>query len=225
VYRKELFTARRNALTLTLVSIALGACLDEEASDPAVYNPDGPEPTGNSAPSISGDPPRAITIGSMYSFTPSASDPDGDKLTFEIDNKPEWASFDEGDGTLSGQPTLGNVGMFSNIKISVNDGEAKSSLSRFSISVDQVGTLSTTLSWTPPTENEDGTPLMDLAGYKIYWGTSPGDYTHSATINNAGITSYIVDNLNPGTYEFVATSFNTVGVESAFSAPTTKVLN
>jgi hypothetical protein len=30
-----------------------------------------------------------------------------------------------------------------------------------------------TLSWDPPTTNVDGTPLTDLAGYKVYYGT-PG---------------------------------------------------
>jgi hypothetical protein len=34
----------------------------------------------------------------------------------------------------------------------------------------------------------------------------------------------VIDNLSPGTYEFVATSFNTSGVESSYSAPATKVV-
>jgi hypothetical protein len=225
VYRKELCTARRNALTLTLISITLGACLEQEDSGEGFIEQPDPAPPGNSAPSISGSPMRAINIGSTYSFTPTASDPDGDQLIFLIDNKPGWANFDESNGALSGQPTLGHVGTYSNIRISVSDGLEMSSLPNFAISVDQVGTLSTTLSWTPPTENEDGSPLMDLAGYKIYWGTTPGDYTHSATIDNPGVSTYVVDNLNPGTYEFVATSFNSAGIESVFSNPATKVLN
>jgi hypothetical protein len=66
---------------------------------------------------------------------------------------------------------------------------------------------------------------MDLAGYKIYWGTTPGQYTHSVKIENAGMSSYVVENLTPGTYEFAATSFNEAGVESAYSNPATRVLN
>jgi hypothetical protein len=31
-----------------------------------------------------------------------------------------------------------------------------------------------TLSWTAPDENTDGTPLINLAGYRIYYGTSRG---------------------------------------------------
>ena len=85
-------------------------------------------------------------------------------------------------------------------------------------------TSSVTLNWTRPTQNEDGTTLTDLDGYKIYWGTTSGVYPNSVTINDENATSFVVDNLSPGTYEFVATSFNTSGVESRYSAPATKVV-
>ncbi|MDH3482093.1 MAG: fibronectin type III domain-containing protein, partial [Gammaproteobacteria bacterium] len=83
---------------------------------------------------------------------------------------------------------------------------------------------SVTLSWNAPTQNEDGTALTNLAGYKIYWGTTSGSYPNSVTINDKDATSYVVNNLSSGTYEFVATSFNTSGVESRYSAPATKVV-
>ena len=83
---------------------------------------------------------------------------------------------------------------------------------------------SATLSWTAPTQNEDGTDLVDLAGYKLYWGTSPGSYPNSVTIDNSTVTTYIVENLAPGTYEFVATAYNTAGVESRFSGVATKTI-
>lgn len=221
--RKELSRALHNALTLPLISIVLCGCLDEKAGseDESAFIPR----SGNSAPVISGNPMTAVKQGEMYSFLPTASDSDGDELTFSIDKQPAWANFNAGTGELSGQPTLGNVGVYADIKISVSDGTAEDSLPRFAVSVDQVGMASTTLSWAAPTENEDGTALMDLAGYKIYWGTTPGQYTHSVAIDNPGLTTYVVSDLSPGTYEFVATSINDVGVESVYSNPATKVLN
>ena len=39
--------------------------------------------------------------------------------------------------------------------------------------------------------------------------------TISATIDNPTISTYVVENLAPGTYAFVATAFNAAGVESA----------
>jgi hypothetical protein len=90
--------------------------------------------------------------------------------------------------------------------------------------VNAIALGSATLDWTAPTQNEDGSDLTDLAGYKLYWGTTPGSYPNSATIDNPSVTTYVVDNLSPGTYEFVATSYNTAGVESRYSGAATKVI-
>jgi hypothetical protein len=147
--------------------------------------PDPGPPPGNSPPQITGTPSGAIVIGDLYSFTPNASDADGDILRFAIENMPAWATFNDLSGELSGQPTLGDVGLYENILISASDGQASDSLPRFSISVDQAGTFSTTLSWTAPTQNDDGSTLTDLAGYRIYWGTTSGSYPNSATITSS----------------------------------------
>ncbi len=178
----------------------------------------------NSAPSISGTPSSAINVGIAYAFTPTATDPDGDNLTFSVFALPPWASFNASNGRISGTPTAGDVGAYGGIRISVSDGSLSDELGPFSITVDAISNGSVTLNWTAPTENEDGTVLVDLAGFRIYWGTTPGNYPNSVTINNASISTYVVDNLAPGTYEFVATSFNTSGVESIFSNSTTKVV-
>lgn len=82
---------------------------------------------------------------------------------------------------------------------------------------------SVTLSWTAPTQNEDGSVLTDLDGYRLYWGQTAGRYTNSVTIDNESITIYILD-APVGTYEIVATSFNTSGVESRYSNPATIVV-
>ena len=77
---------------------------------------------------------------------------------------------------------------------------------------------SATLSWTPPTTNVDSTPLTDLAGFKVYYGTSSGYYTQSIDINNAAATTYQVNNLTDGTtYYFSVTAYDTSNNESSFS--------
>lgn len=65
----------------------------------------------------------------------------------------------------------------------------------------------TTLSWTPPTRNDDGTPLK-LTGYRIYWGNTEGHYPHSVTLTNPGLTRYVVEDLKPATWYFVATALS-----------------
>jgi hypothetical protein len=153
---------------------------------------------GNSAPQISGVAPVSVNVGGNYSFVPTASDPDGDTLTFSVSALPSWASFDTSTGRVSGTPEFGDIGTYSNILITVSDGQAGTSLAPFSITVQAVSLGSVTLSWTPPTENEDGTALTDLDGYRIYWGTTAGIYPNSVTIDNESVSPMYADLGSPG---------------------------
>ncbi len=75
-----------------------------------------------------------------------------------------------------------------------------------------------TLSWLPPTENTDGSALTDLSGYKIYYGTSPDALTNTIALNNAGLTSYVIENLVvDANYYFAITSINSSDVQSGLS--------
>jgi hypothetical protein len=81
------------------------------------------------------------------------------------------------------------------------------------------------LSWTPPTTNTDGSALTDLAGYKIYWGPSAGNYTNSVTLNNPGLSEYVVSQLTAGTWYFAASAINSGSVESVLSNAVSKTIN
>lgn len=85
----------------------------------------------NEAPTISGIPPTNATVGESYSFTPTATDEDGDELTFSAPTLPDWLSLDPITGVLSGTPTSG--GSFSPITLAVSDGEFTTELEPFNI--------------------------------------------------------------------------------------------
>lgn len=89
----------------------------------------------NRTPVISGIPGGSVMATTNYSFTPVASDPDGDSMTFAIVNKPNWATFNSDTGELSGIPTEDQIGSSADIIISVSDSSDSSSLSPFSIDV------------------------------------------------------------------------------------------
>jgi hypothetical protein len=180
--------------------------------------------TGNHAPTISGAPATAIVEGQAYSFTPVASDADGDTLSFNITNRPSWATFSASTGTLSGTPGAGTVGTYSNIQIRVSDGTVEASLPAFSIAVQQAANGSATLSWTAPTTRIDGSALTNLAGYHLRYGNSAGSYPNTVTISNAGVTSYMVENLTSGTWYFVVASFDANGLESVNTSPVSKTI-
>jgi hypothetical protein len=202
-----------------VISVSDGGAV---ASLPAFSITVNPEP--NEAPTISGTPPTAVMAGNEYVFQPTASDPDGDVVSFSIVNKPAWASFSSSTGRLQGTPTAADVGTTSGIVVTVTDGELDRSLAAFSITVQSVATGSATLSWLPPTENADGSPLTNLAGYKVYWGTAQGNYPNVVTLGNPGLSSYVVESLVPGTYYFVTTAYTSTGVESAYSNVASKTI-
>jgi hypothetical protein len=178
----------------------------------------------NRAPTISGVPPSAVVPGQQYSFQPTATDADGDTLTYSITNKPSWATFSTTTGLLRGTPTAGDVGTTSGIAIKVSDAAASVGLAVFSVAVQGFATGSATLSWSPPSVNSDGTPLTNLSGYKVYWGTTQGSYSNSVYLSNPGLTSYVIGNLVPGTYYFTAKAVTAAGLESSFGGIARKTI-
>lgn len=171
----------------------------------------------NSPPVISGSPASEVVANQLYSFTPTATDADQDPLQFGVANKPGWAAFDTSTGKLSGTPADANVGVYNDIRITVTDGMASDSTDPFAIAVVQTTNGSVTLSWTAPTENEDGSLLTDLAGFRIYYGIASGQYEQEMEIGSAGTLTAVIENLSPGTWYFAATAFTESGLESALS--------
>jgi hypothetical protein len=81
------------------------------------------------------------------------------------------------------------------------------------------------ISWKSPTRNIDDTVLTDLAGFKIYYGMFPGDYDKSLTLNNEGLSSYLMENLAAADWCFVITAFNSAGIESDYSIEVCKTID
>jgi hypothetical protein len=71
------------------------------------------------------------------------------------------------------------------------------------------------LSWNAPRTNEDGSDLQDLAGYKLYYGTRPGQY--SQVINVGDYTTTRISDLASGTYYLAVTAYDIYGNESVYS--------
>jgi hypothetical protein len=75
-------------------------------------------------------------------------------------------------------------------------------------------TRSVTLTWVAPTTNNDGTPLTDVVGYRISYGTSPGDLTTTISVDGSSTTTWVVSGMNAGTYYFVIAAVNASGIAS-----------
>jgi len=178
--------------------------------------------TSAPAPTITGTPATTDTAGSPYSFQPKASGPTGDTLSFSVQNKPSWASFSIATGLLSGTPAHTQTGTYANIVVSVSDGKSSAALPAFSIVVQPPAGITTStgsavVNWTPPTQNTDGTPLTNLAGIRIYYGTTAANLTQSVQLA-ASQTSATISNLAAGTWYFAGAVFTTSGAQSAMSS-------
>jgi hypothetical protein len=179
----------------------------------------------NRAPTISGSPATSVTAGSAYSFQPSGADPDGDALMYSIQNKPTWATFSTTTGKLSGTPA--SAGTFSGIAIAVSDGKGGSaSLPAFAINVSAAPSSNgtATLSWSPPTQNTDGTTLTNLAGFRISYGSSSGALNQTIEVANPGLATYVVTGLSSGNWYFAVRAYNSSGAESANSSVVSKTI-
>jgi hypothetical protein len=182
--------------------------------------------TTNRAPVLSGTAPSSVTAGNAYSFRPSGSDPEGRTLTWSISNRPSWATFSTSTGALTGTPSASQVGTYSGIAISASDGVNRTSLPSFSIAVNATGSSSgsATLSWTPPTTNTNGSTLSNLAGYRIYYGTSSSNLSRTIQVANAGVTRYVVPDLSAGTWYFAVRAYSSSGGESSNSNTASKTI-
>jgi len=188
--------------------------------------PSAPATGANSPPTISGSPSSSVVAGQAYSFQPSASDPDGDALTFSVSNLPGWAAFNASTGRISGTPAASDVATYSNIRVTVADGKGGSaSTGMFAITVTDVGTASVTLSWTPPTQNDDGSALTDLAGYEVRYGKNQSSLDRSVQVTNPSVNTFVVDNLTSGTWFFTVRSINSSGISSMPSNVASKTIS
>ncbi|MFO7535139.1 MAG: fibronectin type III domain-containing protein [Kiritimatiellia bacterium] len=63
------------------------------------------------------------------------------------------------------------------------------------------------LTWNPPSLNTDGTPLRDLEGSIVYYGTSAGSYQHAVDVGNTN--RVVITGLEAGrTYYFAVEAYN-----------------
>jgi hypothetical protein len=183
-------------------------------------------PGGNASDSVS------VTVAAplptlSFSASPSTVSQNGSTTL-------DWSSTDVTNCTASGDWS-GNKGATGSETINVSTID-----SQFTLTCSGVGgTVNDTvnvavvlsnngtalLSWVPPTENTDGSTLTDLAGYKVYYGTSSGSYGAPITINDPGLSSYMVENLGISDWFFVMTAFNSSGIESSYSTEISKTIN
>ncbi len=178
----------------------------------------GPPSAGNSAPTITGTAGTTAIVGALYQFQPIAQDADGDPLTYTAANLPPWATLDPATGRISGTPTASDIGSHEAISVTVADGSLQASIAPFTIVVADAGSPvagGASVQWVAPPSKMDGSPLDDLAGYRISYGRTADELDNSVYIEDPNATSYTIDSLESGVWYFAVSAVNASGLEGA----------
>jgi hypothetical protein len=133
-----------------------------------------------------------------------------------------WSSDRGGAGDASGTSVwkTGGINLKSGknkITITARDRHGASATRTVTIMRESAGSGSVTLGWMAPSTREDGSALTNLAGYYIRYGRMSGIYDYVIDIDNPGTLSYVVEGLKPGTWYFVASAYDSDGLESNYS--------
>ena len=210
---------KRSWVRALLLLLPLGFChgCGSGSSDGATAGepPSSNVTPANQAPAILGRADETARVGERYEWQPVASDADGDRLTFSAANLPPWASVDTSSGRISGTPGVQDVGTHESITISVAD-TAKHVTTTQPFAITVVGNVvngTAALRWEAPLSKVNGSPLNDLAGYRILYGRRSDDLDKSVFIGDASMTSYEFNSLGEGLWYFAVVAVSAGGLE------------
>jgi len=189
-----------------LLALSMSACLSDSANDSAAVN------------LTITSPSSASTMDTVDTAVSLAGNANSDMGIFKV----AWVNHRGGEGIASGTESWQTESIALELgenKITVTAEDTAGTTTSRSIVVNRESgqSGSVTLSWAAPTTRTDGSPLTNLAGYKIYHGRISGIYDYQIDIDSPGVLTYVVENLVSGDWYFALTAYDTEGLESARS--------
>ena len=185
--------------------------------------------TATTAGATIGFSPTSLTFtGTVGGTNPAAkpiniSNTGGGTLSWTASDNAAWLTLSPASGSNSGALTASvnmtglAAGTYSGIITVTASGSTNTPQQipvSFTLSTTVAGTAS--LTWNANTDT-------DLAGYKVYRGTSSGTYTAPVATIPKGTTSYTATGLQTGTtYFFIITAYDNAGNESLHSNEVSK---
>jgi hypothetical protein len=189
----------------------------------------GDQPNSGGSDSLSGqlviDVPSSasVVVGRSLAVEAEVVGTASGSVSYSVKNGPSWLSISPVTGELTGTPTAADIGTYERIRITASDGKSESS-AFITINVTMTAEGRASVSWQAPTERTDGSPLTDLAGFRIYYGESRGRLQYVIEVADPGARNSVVTDLTPGTWYFAATAYDASGAESSRSNVASKVI-
>jgi hypothetical protein len=138
------------------------------------------EATGPAAPPVLntiGD--KIVGTGQLLQFTVSATDTNGDHLTYSASNLPPWATFNPATRTFSGTPD--QPGSYTNVHFEVSDGSLTDS-ENITISV---------ITYQPDVNSDGVVNILDIIDIVQHWGETGANGWITEDVNNDGIINIL----------------------------------
>jgi VCBS repeat-containing protein len=219
----ETFTARTVDGTTHTVSITIRGA--DEGNQPAVISGTS---TGSVTEDVDPDSDNLLEVSGKLNVTDSNAGEDnfvagsrnGDYGSLMIDTAGNW-SYAASNTQAAIQNLADGQTVSDSLVVNSVDGTEHTVVIAIRGADEASTTAEVTLSWTAPAEREDNSALSlsAIAGYRIYYGASQGQYSDNVTINDSSATDYTFADLPAGTYYFVVTTIDTDGLESQYSDP------
>jgi hypothetical protein len=200
----------QHTLALTLV-LSLFACnFDSDQAPDALVNPQ-----GNAVSLAISSPISSSSMDTTDEAVSLSGTASSDTGVYRV----TWATDNGDGGVASGRETwhIANVDLAlgdNKITVTAEDNGGATAERSIAIKRESGQTGSATLSWTAPSTREDGSPLTNLAGYKIYYGRMSEVHDYEIDIKSAGVSTYVVDGLVSGDWYFALVAYDKDGLES-----------
>ncbi|MBT4161808.1 MAG: tandem-95 repeat protein, partial [Gammaproteobacteria bacterium] len=145
----------------------------------------------NDAPTITGPAVTTVVAGSLYDYTPTSNEVDGDTVSYMVASLPAWASFDPNTGRILNRPTEADIGIYSGIVVTVTDTNLPNlsdSLGPFSITVETAVVTGATLDSIELVPLESPRKAGDNIEYRILGKDANGEPVGVVTLNTVTVT-------------------------------------
>ena len=169
----------------------------------------------NQAPTYKDVSNHLVEAGETVFIELHASDPEEKPLNYSVYNMPTWLSLNPSTGTITGTPSLQDIGLYEGIKIDIRDNIT--SVGPFFIQVEEE-LFDVNISWSQVTEDINNDAINNIAGYKIYMEESSARFNSIITVEGSTETSFTIKRLAPSSYTFTMTAYLTSGLESKSSS-------
>ncbi|MEK6922165.1 MAG: Ig domain-containing protein, partial [Nanoarchaeota archaeon] len=156
------------------------------------------ESSTNTAPVIETTSLSSATVNTAYSATVSATDVDGDDLTYSILNGPSWLSINSS-GRLSGTPTSSGT---STVEVKVSDPDGLYDTASYSLLVASVASVDMSV-----IDGDSGAAADSSCSIDVTLTNSTSGYSETVTMDASGVSSFSLD--ETGLYNISVPATNT----------------